>query len=87
MPHFAKRILSGGSSPEFHFNRIFTVSGLRYHVSVKSISNKSHYFMMQEKNGNWMFSDDSAIPQWILQVENELQKAIKEHLQVKPEKK
>ena len=61
MPHFAKRIFSGGSSPEFHFNRIFTVSGVRYHVSVKSISNKSHHFMMQEKNGSWMFSDESII--------------------------
>ena len=42
--------------------------------------------MMQEKNGSWMFSDESIIPQWILQVENEIQKAITEHLQLDPQK-
>ena len=87
MPHFAKRILSGANAPEFHFNRIFTVSGPRYHVSVKSILNTHHYFMMMEKNGNWSFSDESCVPQWILQLENELQKAITEHLQTLPQKK
>ena len=87
MPHFAKRILSGGSAPEFHFNRIYTVSGLRYHVSVKSILNTNHYFMMMEKNGSWLFSDESCVPQWILQLENELQKAITEHLEIEPQKK
>ena len=43
--------------------------------------------MMQEKDGRWMFSDDSTIPQWILHVEEDLRKAIKEHLQVEPQKK
>jgi hypothetical protein len=86
MPHFAKRILSGGSSPEFLFNRIFTISGICYHVSVKSISNKNHYFMMHEKNGSWMFSDEGILPQWIRDLGTQLQTAIIEHLQSYPEK-
>ena len=43
--------------------------------------------MMMEKNGSWLFSDESCVPQWILQLENELQKAITEHLEIVPQKK
>ena len=65
----------------FHFNRIYTVSGLRYHISFRTHGHISHYVMMEEDTNGWYFSDIALLPHWLLDMEkilgNVIQKNIK----------
>jgi hypothetical protein len=79
MPHFTKRIATDFDNPEFIFNRIFTVSGVRYHVSVKDKDRKAFFFTMQEKGGEWYIIEVTNPPNWITDLEAELSQAIIEH--------
>jgi len=81
MPHFTKRIETTEGSSVFYFNRIYTVNGTRYHVSVRNNSG-IHYFMMEDRNGSWVISNTSTLPNWIMEREKELEKAIIEHLAI-----
>ena len=60
----------------FHFNRIYTVNGVCYHISVRTQGHISHYFMMEEDNGGWYFSDMALLPQWLIEMERQLEAAI-----------
>ena len=64
----------------FHFNRIYTVNGIRYHVSAKTQGQISHYFMMEEKNGGWYFTDIALLPQWLVEMERKFEAAIQENI-------
>ena len=64
----------------FHFNRIYTVDEIRYHVSVRTQGNISYYFMMEEDNGGWYFSDIALLPEWLIDMEKAVENVIKEHI-------
>ena len=70
----------GQDAITFHFNRIYTVDGIRYHLSVKTALRVSHYFMMQEKEGGWYFSNSKILPIWLIEMERMLEKAILERI-------
>ena len=85
MRQFSKKIDSEDSKLEFHFEIISTKSGAQYHISVMNKSLKWHYFIMQEINRNWTFLGNKALPQWILELESQLQQGITDHLSgIKP---
>lgn len=69
-----------GDTYTFHFNRLTRAHGLRYHISVRSSNYSSHYFMMEEKNAGWHFTNIHFLPRWIREIEGELELAIKENL-------
>jgi hypothetical protein len=62
--------------PEFFFNRIYTVDGVRYHVSVIDTERKSWFFGMQERGGKWQIINAPKVPDWIIDVEKQLELAI-----------
>ncbi|RYE26790.1 MAG: hypothetical protein EOP48_34925 [Sphingobacteriales bacterium] len=74
MVHFTKQIETPKGSRKFYFNRIFTVDGVKYHVSV--VDTSSCYFIIQKQSGNWKISTQSNVPSWLLDVESELGLAI-----------
>jgi hypothetical protein len=81
MPTFKKRIaISEGFNPEFLFNRIYTVSGVHYFISVMDKAHKTLNFSMQECDGSWKVMDVPTPPQWVSQAEEALEQAIFEYL-------
>jgi hypothetical protein len=81
MPNFTKRILVRDKfNPEFLFNRIYTVDGVRYHVSVMDADRHVFAFNMEEKYGRWKIINAPKIPDWIMNIEKELEDAIFENL-------
>ena len=64
----------------FHFNRIYTVNGIRYHISVRTQGYIFHFFMMEEINGGWYFTDIALLPQWLIEMERKFETAIQENI-------
>ncbi len=79
MPHFTKHIVTSIGRLEFFFNRIYTVNGIRYHVSVKDNKRLTHAFYMETKNSNWQIVKVPAPPDWVLEVESQLAGTIENH--------
>jgi hypothetical protein len=79
MPSFTKRIYTPEGHPDFIFNRIYSVWGLNYFVSVKDCQGHNCYFTMEEKQGGWKIKEPS-IPAWISKVEDQLADAISAHI-------
>jgi hypothetical protein len=79
MSHFNKQIPTKKGLLNFYFNRIYTVAGMKYHVSVRH-GNSPHYFMMGDGKEHWHFSDPKILPEWIIELESFLEEAINEHL-------
>jgi hypothetical protein len=63
---------------EFSFHRVYTTSGKqRYHISVKDVSGSSLFFNMDQKeDGSWKIVDAPKVPEWIMELEPQLQHAI-----------
>jgi hypothetical protein len=79
--NFKKSITSfDGTVNVFHFNRIFSASGFMYHVSVKRFYHISHYFLMEQKDDTWFFTDATVLAQWIIELEPKLAVAILENV-------
>jgi hypothetical protein len=77
MQNFSIHITIDASfKPEFFFNRIYTVAGVRYHVSVIDTERKSWFFNMQARNGKWQIINAPKVPDWIINVEMQLEEAI-----------
>ena len=62
----------------FHFNRVYTVDSIKYHVSVKDDYFPQN-FVMEKRGGVWQIVQAPMPPDWILALENELGKAIEVH--------
>jgi hypothetical protein len=81
MQNFSKRIpIEKGFSPEFFFNRMYTVNGISYHVSVVDRYRQSHFFNMEQKSNLWRIVDAPKVPDWIMNIEKKLEEAIFESL-------
>ena|SRR5215212_7474218 len=78
MPHFTKRVSTDDGVVNFYFNRVYTVNGIKYHISVTK-KQRSHYFMMEDGEAGWHFSDITSLPEWIIELEKKLETAIVEH--------
>jgi hypothetical protein len=68
--------IQAGFRPEFFFSRVYTVAGVRYFVSVTDTERKSWLFNMQERNGEWQIINAPKVPDWIIDVEKQLEWAI-----------
>lgn len=81
MPHFKKTLpVKEVGNLDFYFNRIYTVSGLRYHVSVMDRSSKSFHFTMEAQGAKWKIIPVPEPPDWILNLEERLADAVMHHL-------
>ena len=77
MQNFTRRIaVDQNFNPEFFFNRIYTVHGMRYHISVMDGNGQTFAFNMEQKNGSWKIIDAPKLPDWIITIESKLQDAI-----------
>jgi hypothetical protein len=79
MPHFKKRLQTDFGSTLFHFNRLFTPKGIKYHVAVLDEEQRHIFFNMEVDKGHWHIVNAPKIPDWLLQLENELSQAIIDH--------
>lgn len=80
MQSFTRRIdVSLDYSPEFSFNRIATPGPDRYHVSVLDRDGGQQYFNMDLKSDRFRIVDAPKVPEWIMRVEDELERAIVEN--------
>ncbi len=79
MPSFSKKIfvLDQGVS-EFQFDRIYTIGGIRYFVTVHG-NGKYFHFNMLQRDGLWEIVHSEILPDWILALEVELANAILKH--------
>jgi hypothetical protein len=80
MHHFTQRIRVPLGYFNFYFNRIYTIDGVLFHVSVIDNLKKLHMFNMTEFNGKWIIANPANCIQWIVVLENELSDAIIQHL-------
>jgi hypothetical protein len=81
MPSFTKRIqVSPGEFLSFNFNRIYTVEGLNFFISFIDNKHESFHFKMKEEGHSWKIIERKNIPSFILMMEDEFSKAIREHL-------
>ena len=81
MQTFSKRVLiDAGFSPAFFFSKIYTMNGVRFHVSVIDLLNRTHHFNMILKNSEWKIINAPEIPSWIMNVEKQLQEVVLENM-------
>ena len=80
MQHFLKRLESNKTFLNFYFNRIYTVEGDRFHISVVGTDKKAYSFIMQQKGDIWQIVNAQNCPSWIVELEEDLSKAIIESL-------
>jgi hypothetical protein len=79
MPHFTKELKTDFGYAEFVFNRMYTVEGMRYYVSVNDNNHNSYFFRMQALGSRWIVVDKN-VPEWVLKLQNELSDAVVEHM-------
>jgi hypothetical protein len=80
MQNFTKRLKTSFGNPEFFFNRIYTVKGIRYYMSVTDQNRQSFFFNIEMENNEWRICNDPVLPDWILALEKDLEQAIYESL-------
>jgi hypothetical protein len=81
MSYFTKKLFNRQAGfVEFHFNGLDTICGRKFHVSVLCDSCQHIHFTMQEFKGGWEIVNAPQPPQWIVNFENELSRAINESL-------
>lgn len=78
MSNFTKKLMTDFGFAVFIFNRIYTVEGLRYYISVNDYNYNSYFFRMKAIGGKWIIGDKN-VPEWILSIQKELSDSIIEH--------
>jgi hypothetical protein len=79
MNDFVKKIKADWNFvAEFFFHKVHTTSGRRrYHISVKDRGGSAYFFNMgQKEDGSWKIVDAPKVPDWIMELESQLQNAI-----------
>jgi hypothetical protein len=79
MPNFKKRLRTEFGNAEFTFTSILGPQGVRYHVLVLDANHKTCVFTMVLRRSQWQIIHAPLPPQWILELESELAKAIVKH--------
>ena len=75
MASFVKKFFLGNQSWEFRFNAVTAPDGIKYHVTVYHAS-QLHHFTMNDGQGKWHMAQAPRPEQWIVELEEELGKAI-----------
>lgn len=74
---FTKKLtIATDFTPEFFFNRIYTASGIHFHVSVVDKLGQFCHFTMAESKGKWRIVNAPQPPVWITEVEAALDSII-----------
>ena len=77
MQTFSKRIsIEPGFEPEFHFAKIYTIQGVRFHVSVVDKEGQAWAFNMVLKELEWIIINGPQVPCWVMDKEEQLQEII-----------
>ena len=66
--------------PKFHFTKIFSTQGVRFHVSVIDMEDHPYSFDMVLKNLEWKIVNAPKVPDWIISVEKKLREIILENM-------
>lgn len=74
--HFSKIIKAGDRNREFNFNRT-NRSTVQYNVNVPDERGNRIFFTMYQEGGSWKIAPD-VLPAWIMNIEEELSRAIEE---------
>jgi hypothetical protein len=81
MRNFTKSIaVKQDFTPEFSFNCIHTVNGIHYYVYEKDKYGQTLAFNMEERNSEWKIVDAPKVPDWVINIEGQLGRAILENL-------
>ena len=81
MQTFTKRVtIEPGFDPEFHFTKIYTINGVRFHVSVIDMEDQAWAFNMVLKNLEWKIINAPEVPSWIINAEKQLEEIILENM-------
>lgn len=75
--HFSKIIKAGDRNREFNFNRTARATAVQYSVNVPDERGNRIFFTMYQEDGVWKIAPD-VLPTWILNIEEELGRAIDE---------
>lgn len=78
MADFTRKAKSAEGLLVFTFNRIYTVKGTIYFVSVTG-QDRRHHFHMEERSGSWKIVEAPKPPDWLLQLEKELGETISQN--------
>ena len=77
MQTFSKRVtVEPEFDPAFHFTKIYTIQGVRFHVSVTDMEDQAWAFSMVSKNLEWKIINGPLVPCWIMDIEEQLQDII-----------
>jgi len=80
MPVFLKQIsIPNDGVLIFGFTKMHTVDGTRYFVSVVDKQLKHIKFYMRQTPNGWQLVNLPPVPQWLIEIEGELNKAILSH--------
>ena len=60
----------------FYFTKIYTVQGVRFHVSVTDMEDQTWAFNMVLRDLEWKIVNAPLVPCWILDIEQRLQEII-----------
>lgn len=71
MKYFTERMRTQLGYLNFYFNKLFTVEGTRYHVSVTDAQKKLHIFQLYKENKSWKILNKNDCPFWITELEPE----------------
>ena len=74
--HFSKIIKAGDRNREFNFNRT-NRNNVQYSVNVPDERGNRIFFAMYQEEGAWKIAPD-VLPTWVMNVEEELGRAIEE---------
>lgn len=76
MQNFTEIIEWEGRSYNFYFNRIYTATETRYHVSVIHKDRKNMIFHMVYKDKRWVLLHPDNCPEWVVKLESRLESII-----------
>ena len=81
MQTFTKRVLiEPGFNPAFFFTKIYTIKGVRFHVSVIDMDNLNYNFNIELRSLEWKIINAPELPDWIINIEEQLQEIILEKM-------
>jgi hypothetical protein len=82
MQHFFKKLEIDNTSINFYFNRIHTVEGDRFHISVYGKDKKAYSFLMKQEGEGWKLIHPDNCPDWIIKAEDQLSNIIIETIKI-----
>jgi len=70
---------SRGNFP-IYLNRLASMQGNLFHLSFVDHHKKAHMFLMRRINDKWIFTEPQNLPQWITEMENQLDNLIRKEV-------